>query len=153
MDIKDIKRIVDLMTRNDLTEFSLDDNGFKLELKRGSSEIPQYMQAAPMAVAAPVAMAAPAHATCAPAAAPAPVVEGEEITSPIVGTFYGSPSPESPAFVKVGDTVTEDTVVCIIEAMKVMNEIKAEVSGVVKKMLVEDGAPVQYGQALFILEV
>ena len=100
MDIKDIKKVVDLMTKNDLTEFSLDDNGFKLELKRGSTEVTQVVQAAP-AMAAPVA-AAPAHAPCTPPASvipeAAPAVEGEEITSPIVGTFYSAASPESPAF-------------------------------------------------------
>lgn len=150
MDIKDIKRIVDLMTKNDLTEFALDDNGFKLELKRGSTEVaPQYVQAAPMA-AAPAAAPVAAVATAAPVANE---VEGEEIKSPIVGTFYGAPTPESPAFVKVGDVVTEDTVVCIVEAMKVMNEIKAEMKGTVKKILLDDGTPVQFGEPLFILEV
>jgi acetyl-CoA carboxylase biotin carboxyl carrier protein len=143
MDIKDIKRVVDLMTKNDLTEFSVEDNGFKLELKRGSTGMmTQYVQAAPMAVAPVAAAAAPV----------AEVVAGKEIKSPIVGTFYGSPSPESPAFIKVGDVVSEDTVVCIVEAMKVMNEIKAEMKGIVKKVLLEDGSPVQYGEPLFILE-
>ena len=153
MDIKDIKRVVDLMTKNDLTEFSLDDNGFKLELKRGSSEVAtQYIQAPQMA-AAPMAMAPMAAAPAAAAAPVADEVEGEEIKSPIVGTFYGAPTPESPAFVKVGEEVTEDTVVCIVEAMKVMNEIKAEMTGTVKKILIEDGTPVQFGEPLFILEV
>lgn len=152
MDIKDIKKVVDLMTKNDLTEFSLDDNGFKLELKRGSKEV--IVQAAPAIAAAPVAAAPVAAAAVPVAAAPAaePVVEGEEIKSPIVGTFYSAPSPESPDFVKVGDKVTPDTVVCIVEAMKVMNEIKAEMSGTVKKVLVENGTPVQFGEPLFIVE-
>ena len=152
MDIKDIKKVVDLMTKNDLTEFSLDDNGFKLELKRGSKEV--LVAAAPVA-AAPVAAPAPVHAPCAPTAAPAAaqVVEGEEIKSPIVGTFYSAASPESPVFVKEGDKVTPDTVVCIVEAMKVMNEIKAEMSGTIKKVLVENGTPVQFGEPLFIVEV
>lgn len=150
MDIKDIKKVVDLMTKNDLTEFSLDDNGFKLELKRGSKEI--LVQAAPVAaMPAPVAPVAPAPAAAAPVAAP--VVEGEEIKSPIVGTFYSAASPESPIFVKEGDKVTPDTVVCIVEAMKVMNEIKAEMSGTIKKVLVENGSPVQFGEPLFLVEV
>lgn len=150
MDIKDIKKVVDLMTKNDLTEFSLDDNGFKLELKRGSKEI--LVQAAPVAaMPAPVAPVAPAPAAAVPVAAP--VVEGEEIKSPIVGTFYSAASPESPIFVKEGDKVTPDTVVCIVEAMKVMNEIKAEMSGTIKKVLVENGSPVQFGEPLFLVEV
>ena len=141
---------------NDLTEFSLEDNGFKLELKRGSKEVivaaapAAQMMAAPMA-AAPVAVAAAAAPAAAAPAAEAEV-EGAKIKSPIVGTFYSSPSPESPVFVKVGDKVTSDTVVCIVEAMKVMNEIKAEMSGTIKKVLVENGTPVQYGQPLFIVE-
>ncbi|MFC1467796.1 acetyl-CoA carboxylase biotin carboxyl carrier protein [Verrucomicrobiota bacterium] len=154
MDIKDIKKVVDLMTKNDLTEFALDDNGFKLELKRGSTEVTQVVHAAPAAVA-PVA-AAPVHVPCAPSTSVIPeaasAVEGEEIKSPIVGTFYSAASPESPVFVKEGDKVTPDTVVCIVEAMKVMNEIKAEMSGTIKKVLVENGTPVQFGEPLFIVE-
>ena len=156
MDIKDIKKVVDLMTKNDLTEFSLDDNGVKLEMKRGSTEVTQVVHAAPaMAHHAPVA-AAPAHSACVPPSSVVPaaveVVEGEEVKSPIVGTFYAAASPDTPDFVKVGDTVTADTVVCIVEAMKVMNEIKAEVSGTIKKVLVENGTPVQYGEPLFVVE-
>jgi acetyl-CoA carboxylase biotin carboxyl carrier protein len=90
---------------------------------------------------------APAEA---PAAAPAPEKSTEpEIKSPMIGTFYRKPSPESESYVEVGDTVTADTVVCIVEAMKVMNEIKAEMSGVITEILVEDGSPVEFGQALF----
>jgi acetyl-CoA carboxylase biotin carboxyl carrier protein len=92
-----------------------------------------------------------AVAAAAPVAAPevAAVPAGKEITSPMVGTFYSAPSPDSPSFVSVGQAVTPDTVICIIEAMKVMNEIKAEVSGVVTEVLAENGKPVQFGQALF----
>jgi len=148
MEIKDIKRIVELMKSNDLTEFAMKDDDFELALKRGNNE-PQVVYAAP---AAPIA-AAPVAA--APVAAAEVVDEDDgliEIPSPIVGTFYRKPSPDVDDFVKVGTEVSEDTVVCIIEAMKVMNEIKAEVKGVIKKVLIDDAAAVQYGQTLFLVE-
>jgi len=154
MEIKDIKRIVELMKNNDLTKFAMKDEGFELTLKRGVEQ--QVVVAA--ASAAPV-MAAPmaaAPAAAAPeAAAPAAADEDDgliEIPSPIVGTFYCKPAPDADSFVQVGDEVSEDTVVCIIEAMKVMNEIKAEVKGVIKKVLIDDTTPVQYGQSLFLVE-
>ncbi|MDF7801866.1 acetyl-CoA carboxylase biotin carboxyl carrier protein [Pontiellaceae bacterium B1224] len=153
MEIKDIKRIVELMKVNDLTEFSMKDNDFELALKRGSNE-PQVVYAAPSAApaAAPVA-AAPATA---PAAAPADAVDEDdgliEIPSPIVGTFYRKPAPDAENFAEVGTEVTEDTVVCIVEAMKVMNEIKADVKGIIRKILVDEASPVQYGQPLFLVE-
>jgi len=150
MEIKDIKRIVELMKNNELTEFALKDEDFELTMKRGGEQ--QVMvSAAPAAVAAPVA-AAP---VAAPVAAVAPVDEDDglvEIPSPIVGTFYRKPAPDADNFAQVGDEVSEDTVVCIVEAMKVMNEIKAEVTGVIKKVLVDDASPVQYGQPLFLVE-
>ncbi len=150
MEIKDIKRIVELMKNNDLTEFAMKDNDFELEMKRGSNEAPQVVYASAPA-AAPVA--APAAA---PAAAPVADASGDdgliEIPSPIVGTFYRKPAPDADSFVSVGTEVSEDTVVCIVEAMKVMNEIKADVKGVVKKVLVDDASPVQYGQPLFLVE-
>ena len=152
MEIKDIKRIAELMKNNDLSEFSMKDNDFELALKRGSDQ--QVVYAAP--AAAPAATAAPAAAAPA-AAAPAAVDVDEddgliEIPSPIVGTFYRKPAPDAENFASVGTEVIEDTVVCIIEAMKVMNEIKAEVKGVIRKVLVDDTSPVQYGQPLFLVE-
>ena len=154
MEIKDIRRIVELMKNNDLSEFSMKDKDFELELKRGGQEV---VYAAAPAMTAPVAAAAPAAAAPATVAPAAPVAQDEddglvEVPSPIVGTFYCKPAPDADAFVKVGDEVTEDTVVCIVEAMKVMNEIKAEVKGVIKKVLVDDASPVQYGQPLFLVE-
>ena len=133
------------MRKNDLSVFKMEKEGFKITLKKGTDFQPVIATtAAPVAPAA----AAPAPAV---AAADAPKDEASlrEITSPMVGTFYGSASPESPAYVSVGQEVTEDTVVCIIEAMKVMNEIKAEVRGVIAEVVAETGKPVQYGQALF----
>ena len=149
MELKDIKLIIDLMKKNDLSVFKLENEGFKIVLERGTGGGYTVMAPAP----APSLPAAPAPVAAAPgAAAPAaakPVVEGHEITSPMVGTFYEAASPESPPYLKVGDTVTEETVVCIIEAMKVMNEIKAETKGVVTEILAQNGKPVQFGQPLF----
>jgi acetyl-CoA carboxylase biotin carboxyl carrier protein len=149
MEIKDIKRIVELMKSNDLTEFSMKDDEFELRMKRGSDD-------APVVYAAPAAAAPVAAAPAAPAAeAPAASDEDDgliEIPSPIVGTFYRKPAPDADLFVSVGSEISEETVVCIVEAMKVMNEIKAEVKGVIKKILVDDASPVQYGQPLFLVE-
>ena len=142
MDLKDIKAIIDLMQKNGLTAFEMEKGGFRIALAKESALAPAVSYAP-----APVA-AAPAPAAAAPAEA-APAASGKEIASPMVGTFYTSPSPESPPFVKVGQKVTPDTVVCIIEAMKVMNEIKAEVSGTIIEVAAENGQPVQFGQALF----
>ena len=157
MKIEEIETIVKLMSENDLTEFKIESEDMTLCLKRGSQKIaaPVVTQAiipaaAPAPVAAPVApapVAAPA-----PAAAPAAPSKDKIIESPIVGTFYRSSAPGADAFVKVGSKVDADTTVCIVEAMKVMNEIKAEKSGVIKEILIENGQPVEYGQALFVLE-
>jgi acetyl-CoA carboxylase biotin carboxyl carrier protein len=153
MEIKDIKRIVEMMKTNDLTEFTMKDEEFELAMKRGGSEAPQVVY-----TSAPAA--APAPAPAAPVAAPAPAPAAAdteddgliEIPSPIVGTFYRKPAPDADNFVEVGSEVSGDTVVCIVEAMKVMNEIKADVKGVIKKILVDDTSPVQYGQPLFLVE-
>ena len=148
VEFKDIKSIVDLMKKNSLSEFEMEKEGFKIKLRRAASEgKPEEVQVQhylpPAAPAAPI----PAEA---PVAAPVPEQSTEpEIKSPMIGTFYRKPSPESESYVEVGDTVTADTVVCIVEAMKVMNEIKAEMSGVITEILVEDGNPVEFGQALF----
>jgi acetyl-CoA carboxylase biotin carboxyl carrier protein len=156
MEIKDIKRIVELMKANDLTEFAMKDENFELEMKRGGEE-PQVVYAAPAAAAVAAApVAAPAPAATAPAAEAAPAADENdgliEIPSPIVGTFYRKPAPDADNFAEIGTEVTEDSVVCIVEAMKVMNEIKAEVRGTIKKILVDDAAAVQYGQPLFLVE-
>lgn len=159
MKIEEIKTIVKLMSENDLTEFKIEAEDMHLCIKRGGQNanpiIAQTLSpvvAAPAAApaAAPVA-AAPAAAPAAPAA-PAAAPAGETIDSPIVGTFYRSSAPGVEAFVKIGSKVEPDTTVCIIEAMKVMNEIKAEKSGVIKEILAENGQPVEYGQPLFVIE-
>jgi len=152
MDIREIKKILEMMKENDLAEFEMEDQGFRLAVKRRSrTEAPVVMQAAPVALAAapaPVAVAAPA----APAAAKDEDADLLTIAAPIVGTFYRSPAPDAGAFVTVGQEVDENTVVCIVEAMKVMNEIKAECRGVIRKILVENATAVQFGQALFKVE-
>ena len=150
MELKDIKAVIDLMKKNDLSVFEMEKDGFKLKLQKGAGD--QTVFAAP-----PVAPAAPAAPTnpesSAPTAPAAPAVEKgsalKDILSPMVGTFYRAGSPESPPFVDVGKEVTEETVVCIIEAMKVMNEIKAETKGVIAEIVAENGKPVQFGQVLF----
>ena len=152
MELKDIKAIIDLMKKNDLSVFEMEKDGFRLKLQKGAGEQTVFAPPAiPQTTATPAAGGGPVVAG---AAALAPNVSGasdasKEITSPMVGTFFRAASPESPPFVDVGREVTEETVVCIIEAMKVMNEIKAEVSGVIAEVVAENGKPVQFGQALF----
>ncbi len=129
------------MKKNSLSEFEMENEGFKIKLRRASGEgkteevqVQRYLP------------------PTAPAAAPDPPTDpptNPEIKSPMIGTFYSKPSPESESYVEVGDTITADTVVCIVEAMKVMNEIKAEMSGVIAEILIEDGRPVEFGQPLF----
>jgi len=152
LDLKEIKTLIDLMKKNDLSVFKMEKDDFKITLKKGQDGqvVTMAMPSTPVAMAAH-ATADPASASGAPTAA-APSSPLKEIVSPMVGTFYESPSPETPAFVKVGQEVTEETVVCIVEAMKVMNEIKAEVKGVIAEIVAESGKPVQFGQALFRLK-
>ncbi len=150
MELKDIKELIALFRKNDLSEFSLEEEGFKISLKRGSDALPVFTQHALAMAPQQAVLPAPAAPTL-PASAPAIQEPSHEIHSPMVGTFYSAPSPDSPAFVSVGQQVTPDTVICIIEAMKVMNEIKAETSGVIVEMLAENGKPVQYGQPLYRL--
>lgn len=151
MDLKQIKQIIDLMTRSELTEFAVEEEGFKLKIRRG--EFPVVSSSRP--TLPPLTLPAPAPAAPAPATPAAPAApSGDEpgityIKSPMVGTFYRSPSPESKPFVENGAKIVENTVVCIIEAMKIMNEIQAEVKGTIVETLVENGQPVEYGQRLF----
>ncbi len=144
MDLKAIKQVVELMKRSELSEFEIEEEGFKLRLCRKNGDT-QIVHAAPVA-------AAPAAAQdAAPLAAAAPVEEKgiSVVKSPMVGTFYTSASPESPAFATVGTKVGADSIVCIIEAMKVMNEIQSEISGTITEVLIENGEAVEFGQPLF----
>ena len=149
MDLKDIKAIIDLMKKNSVSEFELEKQDFKIRLKRGMNGggvlAAQSEEGQPV-VYAPAPMALPPTPVAAPAA---PAAAEPEIKSPMIGTFYRSPSPESAPYIEIGAEVNPDTVVCIIEAMKVMNEIKAEVKGVITQVLVENAKPVEFGQPLF----
>jgi acetyl-CoA carboxylase biotin carboxyl carrier protein len=147
-DIKEIKSIIDLMKKHDLSVFEMEKEGFRLKLQRGASS-PQAAIVAPAAAAGAARPGSAGAEPPPPAAKPIESVPMKEILSPMVGTFYRAASPDAPAFVEVGKPVTEETVVCIIEAMKVMNEIKAETSGVIAEVLADNGKPVQFGQALF----
>jgi acetyl-CoA carboxylase biotin carboxyl carrier protein len=146
LELKDIKAIIDLMKKNDLSVFEMEKDGFRLKLQKGAGEQTVFSSPAPVA---------PAPAANGPATTAAPAPEAaasstlKDIVSPMVGTFYRAGSPETPAFVDVGKEVSEETVVCIIEAMKVMNEIKAETKGVIAEIVAENGKPVQFGQVLF----
>ena len=151
VDFKDIKSIVDLMKKNSLSEFEMENEGFKIKLRRAASEgKPDEVQV--QHYLPPVAPAPTEAPAAAPALAAAPAPEGTEVKSPMIGTFYRKPSPDAEPFVEVGAKVGADTVVCIIEAMKVMNEIKAEVKGTIIEVLMEEGKPVEYGQALFRID-
>lgn len=147
MDIKDIKAIIDLMKKNSVTEFELEKEEFKIKLKRGNAGGGQVVYEESQAIYASQPIVT-APAVGAPVLAVAASTE-QEIKSPMIGTFYRAPSPESAAYVEVGTEVNPDTVVCIIEAMKVMNEIKAEARGVITQILVESAKPVEFGQPLF----
>ena len=156
MELKDIKELITLIRRNDLSEFSLEQEGFKITLKRGAEPQTFVQNASQPQMLHYPAYALPggssgAAAPAASATGPAESDAAREIYSPMVGTFYSAASPDSPPFITVGQQITADTVICIIEAMKVMNEIKAETAGVVAEILAENGKPVQYGQPLFRL--
>lgn len=152
-DLDKLQQLVEMMEKHDLREVKLSKGGQKWILRRGPQEVVQ--------VPAAMNMMPPAGMPAAPAPAPAPQEPAEapaadagliEIVSPTVGTFYCAPQPGDPPFVKVGDVVRPDTVVCIVEAMKVFNQIPAEVSGTITKVLVNDGDPVEFGQALFLVK-
>ncbi len=145
MDIEEIKRLMELMVNNELTELDIAEGEHKIHLKRGGAGSAAVLAAALAAPPPP-----PASAAAASPAAPPPAGEKLlEICSPMVGTFYAAPSPDSEAFVTVGSAVSEDSTVCIVEAMKVMNEIKAECRGAIVEVCVKNAHPVEFGQVLF----
>lgn len=156
MDLKDIKAIIDLMKKNSISEFELERQDFKIKLKRGAvyasgEEIPTQVYLPPVAGLPAISGTVPAASGSSSVSTATPVAASNEIEikSPMIGTFYRSPSPEAGSYVEVGTEVNPDTVVCIIEAMKVMNEIKAEVKGVITQILVESAKPVEFGQPMF----
>ena len=161
MDIKDLKTLIKMVTETDITEFEMESEQEKIIIKRGHSDVVTYT-AAPTYATAPT-YAPPAQAAAPVASAPAPVAapvavaaavgeSGEVITSPIVGTFYSSPSPESDPYVKVGSIIEKGQTLCIVEAMKLMNEIEAEFKCKVVEILGENAKPVEYGAPLFRVE-
>jgi acetyl-CoA carboxylase biotin carboxyl carrier protein len=149
MDIRKVKKLIELLEESGIAEIEIHEGEESVRISRSSQIAPAMMQAAPVA-AAPVA-AAPAAAAPAESSEPA-MPSGHQVTSPIVGTFYRSPSPSAKVFVEVGQSVNSGDTLCIIEAMKIMNQIEADKSGVVKAILAENGQPVEYGQPLFIIE-
>jgi acetyl-CoA carboxylase biotin carboxyl carrier protein len=152
MNLDEIKSILQLMEANKLVEFEYEDDGRRLKLRRAEDRI--VTTAVPLAMPAALPVAAPA-ATAAAAGAPAEAARPANVTefkSPLVGTFYRSAKPDSDAFVNIGDEVGPEKVLCIIEAMKVMNEIKAEMSGVVRDILVKNGQAVEFGEPMFLIE-
>lgn len=146
MDLRKLKTLIDLVADSGIAELEITEGEGKVRIVKFSQAQQTAVQAAP---AAPTAPAAPAAG---PAAAPEPVViQGHQVKSPMVGTFYRSPNPNSAPFVELGQSVKEGEPVCIIEAMKLLNEIEADKSGVIKEILVENGEPVEYGQPLFVI--
>ena len=159
IDIRKLKELVRLMVANDLTELDLRDEQQQVTVKRGGPEAMPVVHQAPVAMAPAAAppAAAPPATPAAPAAAAAEVPPAEDeglvaIESPMVGTYYSKPSPEKPSFVGIGDSVSDDSTVCLIEAMKIFNEIKAGRSGTVAKLLVENGEAVEFGQPLMLVK-
>jgi acetyl-CoA carboxylase biotin carboxyl carrier protein len=158
LDLKQIKQIIDLMKRSELTEFAVEEEGFKLKIRRGPQDLPVVSNTRiagpgyspePAQATSPAHHPVPHHTT---SAAPASAAEEPGVIyvkSPMVGTFYRAPTPESKPFADNGTVISETSVVCIIEAMKIMNEIQAEAKGTILEILVESGQPVEYGQRLF----
>lgn len=151
MDIKDLKTLIKMVTETDITEFELENAEDKVVIKRGTAGgVPQYQMQQPMAYQyAPQALPQEAPAAAAPAVA---VEAGEVVTSPIVGTFYRAPAPDAPQYVEVGQVVEKGEILCIVEAMKLMNEIEAEYRCKIVRICKENASPVEYGDQLFIVE-
>jgi len=157
MEFEDIERILELVRQHDLAEFELERDGLKIRVRKaGAVHVPAVSVPPPAASVPPMPPAVPVAAPAAPvvSAPPAPEEDSVELAvvkSPIVGTFYLSPEPGAPSFVEVGDRVKKDQVLCIIEAMKLMNEITSEYDGEIASVYVENGTPVQYGERLFAI--
>jgi acetyl-CoA carboxylase biotin carboxyl carrier protein len=155
MDLRKLKTLIDLVAESDISELEVTEGEGKVRIVKSQPQytmaMPQQMMQQAPAMAAPAVAAATAPVAAAEAPA-APVDSGHKVTSPMVGTFYRAPSPGASNFVEIGSTVKEGQTICIIEAMKLLNEIECDKSGVVKAILVENGQPVEFGQALFIIE-
>ena len=149
MDIRKVKKLIELLEESGIDELEIREGEESVRISRHSkTPAQQYYAPAPMAAPAPAPVAAPVAAAEAPSA---PKLNGTVVKSPMVGTFYRTPAPGSPAFVEVGKTVKKGDTICIVEAMKMMNHIEADVSGVIESILVENGQPVEYDQPLFTI--
>ena len=157
MDIRKVKKLIELLDESGIAEIEITEGEESVRISRHASSVaapppaPAPVAAAPAAVAAPAA-AAPAAATAAAPAPAEPEEEGYQVTAPMVGTFYSAPTPGSPPFVQVGDRVSEGDTLCIVEAMKMMNQIESDVAGVIKSIRTQNGDPVEYGQILFVID-
>ena len=158
MDLKEIQNLIKFVAKSGASEVKLEMEDIKITIKTGPEKTETTIVQAPMGMAqmpiatTPIAPAAPVEIANVAPVAKEEVSNYIEITSPIIGTFYRKPSPDKPVFVEVGDTVSSDTVVCMVEAMKLFNEIESEVSGKIVKVLVDDGTPVEFGQPLFLVD-
>ena len=152
MDIRKVKKLIELLEESGIDELEICEGEESVRISRHSNRPVQYTPQ-PMQVAAPAPVAAPAAPVpaAAPAAPAAAALSGHVVRSPMVGTFYRASSPDAKAFVEVGDTVKEGQTLCIVEAMKLLNEIESDASGVVKAILIENGQPVEFGEPLFII--
>lgn len=151
MDLRKLKTLIDLVSESNVSELEITEAEGKVRIVKGGGAVVQQVMAAPVLPAAAPVAAAPA-ATAAPAEAAPAAVQGHTVKSPMVGTFYRSSAPGAKAFVEVGSQVKEGDTVCIIEAMKILNEIEADKSGTIKQILGENGQAVEFGQPLFIIE-
>ncbi|MDH4107731.1 MAG: acetyl-CoA carboxylase biotin carboxyl carrier protein [Gammaproteobacteria bacterium] len=157
MDIRKVKKLIELLDESGIAEIEITEGEESVRISRYPKGVPSLMETwHPVAAPAPAAPAPAAAAPAAPAAtAPAarePEEDGHMVTSPMVGTYYSAPSPGSPPYVQVGDRVNAGDTLCIIEAMKMMNQIEAEVAGVIKSIRVQNGEPVEFGQTLFVID-
>lgn len=158
MDLKDIKNLISIVEKANISSFAIEENDIKIEIKKEFPPMPAPMQSYTLPPQ-PTYMAPPVAPQFVPAAGAAPIAAAAavdshltEIKSPMVGTFYAASSPETPAFVKIGDSVSKGATLCIIEAMKLFNEIESEFSGTIEKILVKNGDAIEYGQTLFLIK-
>lgn len=151
MDIRKVKKLIELLEESGIAEIEIKEGEESVRISRyGNAPVMQYA-AAPMAAPAPQPVAAPSETPAADTSTEDSLPEGHVVKSPMVGTYYSSPSPEAPPFAKVGDTVNEGDTLCIVEAMKILNQIEADASGTIKAILVENGQPIEFGQPLFVI--
>lgn len=164
MEYKQIQELIKAINKSNISELSIEEGDFKITIKQAQSisetqfvavQAPQMPMAMPQAAPQPAAIAAPSAAPTTPAAPQAPAAAADNlvtIKSPMIGTFYRSPGPDKPVFVNVGDEIKQGQVICIVEAMKLFNEIESEINGKIVKVLVEDASPIEYDQPLFLVE-